>query len=63
MIVLTVTASCGHSAEFDGKIEEKYPFWCEVCEEDRREGKYPWVVTARTEPDGYQIREQWGPPA
>lgn len=26
------------------KIEEKYPFWCHECDDDLRQGKYPWKL-------------------
>ena len=48
---ITVTGDCGHVL-FEGLdvVEEKYPFWCEICEEYRRDGKYPWRLTTEVLP-------------
>lgn len=47
VVRMTVTGDCGHVlGTWDGKIEEKYPFWCEQCGEDKRSGRYPWTITA-----------------
>ncbi len=50
-VKITVTGDCGHLL-FEGidVIEEKYPFWCGICEEDKREGKYPWRLTTEVLP-------------
>lgn len=44
-VKLTVTGDCGHVlwTGFD-VIEEKYPFWCDECENYRREGRNPWKL-------------------
>jgi hypothetical protein len=56
-VKITVTADCGHVV-FEGydSIAEKYPFWCDECGEDRREGKYPWSLAAQIvyEPGRYE---------
>jgi hypothetical protein len=46
-VKLTVTGECGHVlwTGFD-VIEEKYPFWCEECDDMRREGRYPWKLAS-----------------
>lgn len=44
---ITVTGDCGHVlGTWTDSIEgEKYPFWCEECDADKRIGKYPWTLT------------------
>jgi len=44
-VKITVTMACGHVLTFTDTIEDKYPFWCEECDLDHREGKYPWKLT------------------
>jgi hypothetical protein len=55
-VKLIVTLDCGHILTYTGAIQEKYPFWCDVCEETIREGKYPWTVT--TEIVGNQFTDR-----
>lgn len=44
-VKITVTGDCGHVlwTGFD-RVDEKYPFGCSECEEDKRTGKYPWKL-------------------
>lgn len=46
-VKLTVTGECGHIlwTGFD-VIEDKYPFYCYECEDDRRQGRYPWKLAS-----------------
>lgn len=44
-IRMTVTLDCGHVLHYTGKIDEKYPFFCEECEYTPT-GKYPWTIAA-----------------
>lgn len=46
-VKLTVTGECDHViwTGFD-KIEEKYPFWCEQCDDFRANGRYPWKLAS-----------------
>jgi hypothetical protein len=48
---IIVTGDCGHVL-FTGMdvVQEKYPFWCDVCGEYKRDGKYPWVLTTKVMP-------------
>lgn len=42
-VVITVIGECEHVlGQWLDTVEEKYPFYCSVCETDRQEGKYPW---------------------
>lgn len=48
---MTVTGGCGHVlGTYTDKIDEKYPFWCDVCEEYIRTDKYPWTITTELVP-------------
>jgi hypothetical protein len=50
-VKLTVTGDCGHILwQGYDKIEDKYPFWCEECADDKRTGKYPWTLAAEIVP-------------
>lgn len=43
---ITVTGDCGHVlGTWTDTIEDKYPFYCEECDLDKRTGKYPWKLT------------------
>lgn len=43
---ITVTGDCGHIlGVYSDAIKEKYPFWCDKCQEDKRLGSYPWKLT------------------
>jgi hypothetical protein len=45
-VKITVTCDNGHIiGTWDDTIEEKYPFWCEECAEDKRTVKHPWKLT------------------
>lgn len=47
---LVVTGDCGHVLwEGYDKIEDKYPFWCQECDDDKRSGRYPWSLTSEVE--------------
>lgn len=35
--------------EWVDSIEEKYPFYCRECDEDLRQGKYPWRLETSIE--------------
>lgn len=50
-VKITVTGDCGHVlwTGFD-KVDEKYPFGCSECEEDKRTGKYPWKLATEIVP-------------
>jgi hypothetical protein len=44
-VEITVTCECGKILGiWIDAIDEKYPFWCEDCDEYKREGKYPWSL-------------------
>lgn len=36
-------------------VAEKYPFWCDGCDEYARDGAYPWTLTATIE--GQAVKE------
>lgn len=43
---ITVTGDCGHVLGiYMDTISEKYPFYCEKCEDYNRTGSYPWEAT------------------
>lgn len=52
-LIVTITVICGAGhvvGTYHNKIAEKYPFFCETCEDehgcgDLREGKYPWSLS------------------
>lgn len=45
-VKITVTCDSGHViGTWTDSIEEKYPFWCEECGDDKRMTKYPWKLT------------------
>jgi hypothetical protein len=44
-VKITVTLDCGHVLTYMDSVTEKYPFWCEECDSERRLGKYPWKLT------------------
>lgn len=44
-VVLTVICGEEHFiGDWIDGIEEKYPFWCATCQDDARDGKYPWRI-------------------
>lgn len=46
-VTLTVTCECGRViGTYVNAIEEKYPFWCEDCDEYKRTDRYPWKLEA-----------------
>ncbi|HUZ38234.1 MAG TPA: hypothetical protein VMV17_18075 [Streptosporangiaceae bacterium] len=55
-VILTVTCASGHIVgTYENTIEEKYPFWCQECDDfggggDLRMGKYPWTITTEVKP-------------
>jgi hypothetical protein len=50
---ITVTCDAGHViGTWLDTIEEKYPFWCDECDDDKRTGKYPWKLTTEVVQDG-----------
>lgn len=51
-IKLTVTCDAGHVlGTWMNAIEDKYPFYCEECDDDKRTGAYPWTLTAEIVPE------------
>lgn len=50
-VKITVTCPSGHEVgNWKDKIAEKYPFYCDTCDDlgdeaDLRRGKYPWELT------------------
>lgn len=54
MARVRIDVECGRCHQILGtwydRIEEKYPFWCDSCEDAPR-GSYPWVLTTTVEAD------------
>ena len=45
-VCITVWCGCGRElGTWWDRVEEKYPFWCETCDETTS-GKYPWRLEA-----------------
>lgn len=61
---ITVTCECGEVI-FEGTdtIEEKYPFWCDNCEDYKRTGKYPWTLKTRIMPKQAAPEHTTSPPS
>lgn len=53
-MAVRITVTCGECdqeiATFTDTIAEKYPFYCETCE-DQTSGKHPWSLTTEVVPD------------
>ena len=51
-VLMKIHCGGGHiAAEYKDVINEKYPFWCQACDDegldpDLRSGKYPWSLTS-----------------
>jgi len=46
-VLIRVWCACGKQVgEYWDEIREKYPFWCEDCDETCN-GKYPWRLDTR----------------
>lgn len=47
-VIITVTCDEGHVIDqYIDSIDEKYPFFCGTCDDDKRDGKYPWSLTTQ----------------
>jgi hypothetical protein len=47
-VLITITCKCGAVIEeYTDRFEEKYPFWCDGCDEDMRTQKYPWSLNTK----------------
>jgi hypothetical protein len=47
-VIVTVTCDEGHIiGQWIDTISEKYPFYCDACDADERQGEYPWSITTR----------------
>lgn len=42
-VKIGVKLDCGHTLTYTDSIAEKYPFYCEPCQETPT-GKYPWTL-------------------
>lgn len=50
-VAITVTCACGAVIwQGPGEIAEKYPFWCDNCQEYASTGSYPWTLKAEIIP-------------
>jgi len=55
-VILTVTCAAGHIVgTYEDIIEEKYPFWCQECDDfwgggDLRQNSHPWKITTEVKP-------------
>lgn len=50
-VQITVTCECGEIlGVWENVIDERYPFWCEACDEYKRGGRYPWKLTTEVLP-------------
>lgn len=50
-VKITVTCECGTVIGiFFNTIDEKYPFYCDECDEYKRAGRYPWSLTTGVVP-------------
>lgn len=48
-VIITVVGDCDHVlGKYLDTVQEKYPFYCGECEDEKRDGKYPWWI--RTQP-------------
>lgn len=56
-VKITVTLGCECVLIYMDEINEKYPFYCLKCDEDSKDGKYPWKLKTEVMSANYTDRD------